>query len=256
LSIVDIVPLWAAGLILFAGLMAGGGIGVLLRRRAPVPAGDDQGYVLSAALGLLALLIGFTFSLALSRYELRRDLVVQEANAIGTTYLRAQLAPEPYRAQIETLMRRYVDARLALADAGEDAGGIARAEAEAGALQQDLWTATVAALPHIQPAPAGALLVTTANDTIDLASTRKAALADRLPGSVIFALVGYAVISAGLLGHATAAGRRPAQVGAAVLFALLALAITLVLDLDRPRLGSIVVSQQPLIDAKAALAPR
>jgi hypothetical protein len=252
-SIVDILPLWAAALVLFVLLIAACWIGIILRSRAAIERGDDQGYILSAALGLLALIIAFTFSLALNRYDLRRGLVVQEANAIGTTYLRADLAPEPYRDRLRIIIRHYVDARLALAEAGEDGTAILAADTQATQLQQQLWQTTMAALPAIQPAPAGALLVGAVNDTIDLAATRKAALEARLPASVIAALVLYALISAGILGHATSGNPRRSQISAGVLFVLLTLAITLILDLDRPRVGSIVVSQAPLLDLKATL---
>jgi hypothetical protein len=153
MTIVDALPIWATGLVLLAVVILASRTGI--RLRAGNASNEDGGYILSAALGLLALLIGFTFSLALSRYEMRTDLVLQEANAIGTTYLRAQLAPEPFRSQLQTLVRRYLDARLALAGAGEDTAAIARAEAQADQLQQQLWETTVAAIPPYRPAGRG-----------------------------------------------------------------------------------------------------
>jgi hypothetical protein len=255
MTIVDALPVWAAGLILLAVLTLASRVGIWLRARTGDASHEDGGYILSAALGLLALLIGFTFSLALSRYEMRRDLVLQEANAIGTTHLRAQLAPEPFRSELRTLIRRYVDARLALADAGEDATAIARAEAQADQLQQQIWDTTMAAVPHIDPPVVVPLLTASVNDTIDLAASRKAALAARLPSSVVLALLVYAVISAGILGYVTQGIRRGTHVSAVLLFVLLTLAIGLILDLDRPRTGSIVVSQAPLLDLKASIKP-
>ncbi|WP_158921750.1 hypothetical protein [Acidisphaera sp. S103] len=255
MSVVDSLPVWAVGLVVLAVLTLASRIGVSLRALTGNASQEDGGYILSAALGLLALLIGFTFSLALNQYEMRRDLVLQEANAIGTTYLRAELAPDPFRSELQTLVRRYVDVRLALADAGEDAAAIARAEAQAALLQRQMWDTTVVAIPHIDPPVAGPLLTAAVNDTIDFAASRKAALAERLPGSVVLALLAYAVISAGILGYVTRGNRRDAQISAFVLFVLVTLAITLVLDLDRPRTGSIVVSQAPLLDLKASLKP-
>lgn len=255
MTIVDVLPVWAAGLVLLAVLILASRIGILLRMRTGHAGDDDGGYILSAALGLLALLIGFTFSLALSRYEMRRDLVLKEANAIGTTYLRADLTPEPFRSQLRTLLRRYVDARLALADGGEDASAIGRAEAQADQLQQQLWSTTVAAIPHIDPPVAVPLLTATVNETIDLAASRKAALAARLPSSVVLALLVYAAISAGILGYVIQGNRRGSQISAVLLFVLLTLAITLILDLDRPRTGSITVSQAPMLDLKASIKP-
>ncbi|HEX4365599.1 MAG TPA: hypothetical protein VH023_02155 [Rhodopila sp.] len=255
MTMVDALPIWVAGLLLLVVLTFASRVGILLRARSGHASHEDAGYILSAALGLLALLIGFTFSLALSRYEIRRDLVLQEANAIGTTYLRTRLAPEPFRSQLQTLVRRYVDARLALADAGEDAGAIAAAEAQADRLQKQIWDTTMAAVPHIDPPAAVPLLTATVNETIDLAASRKAALSARLPNSVVRALLVYAVISAGILGYMTQANRRGMQISSVLLFVLLTLAITLILDLDRPRTGSIVVSQAPLLDLKASIGP-
>ena len=255
MTITDALPIWATALVLLAVLILASRTGTRLRAKTGNASNEDGGYILSAALGLLALLIGFTFSLALSRYETRRDLVLQEANAIGTTYQRAELAPDPYRSQLQTLVRRYVDARLALADAGEDPTAIAQAEAQTNQLQQQLWETTVTAIPHIDPPVAVPLLIATVNETSDLAASRKAALADRLPGSVILALLVYATISAGILGYVTRGTRRGTQVSATLLFILLTLAITLILDLDRPRTGSIVVSQAPLLDLKASIKP-
>jgi hypothetical protein len=126
MTIVDALPIWATALVLLTVLTLASRTGIQLR--AGNASNEDGGYILSAAFRLLALLTGFTFSLPLSRYEMRGDLVLQEANAIGMTYLRAQLVPEPSRSQLQALVRRYVDARLALADAGEDTASIARAE--------------------------------------------------------------------------------------------------------------------------------
>src|SRR5262245_57762214 len=106
-----------------ASLFAAGFIGIRLHRRfeRPGPVQDtrstnsEEGYAITAVLGLLALLMGFTFSLAIDRYDVRRKLVIDEANAIGTAYLRAQLLGAPHRERISGLLARYVDNRIDLA---------------------------------------------------------------------------------------------------------------------------------------------
>lgn len=103
------------------------------------------GGIQGAVLGMLALLLGFTFSMAVARYENRRDLVLQEANSIGTTYLRASLLPEAQKAVVEEKLRSYVDVRLDFYSAGIDAAKIAAAESKAAALQRELWSHAVAA---------------------------------------------------------------------------------------------------------------
>jgi hypothetical protein len=254
MNILDQVPVWADGVAIFMLLIVATQLGGLLRARRAQASGEDETYVLSAAVGLLGLLIGFTFSLALSRYEQRRELVLQEANAIGTLYLRADLTPQPFRGQLQALERSYVDARLALARAGEDPAAITRAERDAETLQGRLWRTAMAAVPQITPPITASLLVASLNDTIDLAASRKAALSARLPASVLAVLIVYAAISAAIVGYVVGGtGGRP-RISAVILFALTTLAITLILDLDRPRTGSIVVSQAPLVDLKQSIA--
>lgn len=100
--------------------------------------GDHEGYLVSAVLGLLALLMGFTYALAVDRYETRRALVLEEANAIGTTYLRAQLLEEPHRARIGALLVAYTDNRIALATAAQR--DVPALLAQNDRLLTDLWT--------------------------------------------------------------------------------------------------------------------
>lgn len=115
-------PLPWVALGLFAAMCAAAALGILLkvqrnRRRDASEADGQEGYIVSAVLGLLALLMGFTFSLAVDRFDARRALVLQEANAIGTTYLRAQLLIEPHRSRMTDLLVRYTDNRILLAKA-------------------------------------------------------------------------------------------------------------------------------------------
>ena len=251
----DPLPIWATALLLLATLLGACELGFRLRRRRPPADAPYDGYILSAAFGLLALLVGFTFSLALGRHEASRTLVLDEANAIGTAYLRAQLAPEPYRGELLGQLRRYTDARLALAAAGEDTAAIGRADAAAHALHQQLWATTGAAVPAMQPATLTPHLVAAVNETIDLAASRKAALGTRLPTSVLATLVLYAIMSAGILGHVLGGAGRRTGATTTILFVLLTLAVALILDLDRTRTGSITVSQTPLAALRASMAP-
>ena len=101
------------------------------------------GTLQGAVLGLLALLLGFTFAMAVQRYDTRRDLVVQEANSIGTTFLRAAFLPEPRHTEVENLLRNYVDVRLEFYEAGNDATKIATTEQSSARIQQQLWSHAV-----------------------------------------------------------------------------------------------------------------
>ena len=252
----DAVPIWVTMLLIAVVLLGAGELGFRMGGRKSPDQKSDQGHVLSAMLALLGLLVGFTFSIAVGRHELRRNLVVDEANAIGTEYLRTQLVPEPFRTRLADALRRYTDARLALAAAGEDATAIARADDLADSLQQQMWSTTMEAVPAIQPAAVSSLVVAGMNTIIDAASSRRAALEARLPSIAFGSLVLYAVVAASMLGFVSGSGRYRSRVGAIVMLMLLTLALGLILDLDRPRRGTIKVSQQPLVDLRASMEGR
>jgi hypothetical protein len=249
----DAVPIWVTTLVIAALLFSACELGFRMGGRKSSAEKTDQGHVLSAMLALLGLLVGFTFSIAVGRHELRRNLVVEEANAIGTEYLRTQMVPEPFRTRLADALRRYTDARLGLAAAGESEVAVARANALADSLQQVMWATTVAAVPAVQPAAISSLLAAGMNTIIDAAASRRAALEARLPSIAFGSLVLYAAVAASMLGFVSGSGRNRSRVGAVVLLMLLTLALGLILDLDRPRRGTIKVSQQPLIDLRASM---
>jgi hypothetical protein len=208
---------------------------------------EGPDYLLSAVLGLLALLLGFTFSLALNRYETRRDLVVQEANAIGTTWLRASLLREPLRNQMLSQLRSYADARITWS-AAENGDA-----APTAALQQRIWAGTGAAMRTDPSAQLSRGLMDAVNQTFDLASSRAAEREAHVPERVLSILLLYALLSVTMLGYIQASGGRAHRIPTALLLVLLTLAITIILDLDRPRDGAIQVSQKPLEDLRASM---
>ena len=253
LAPLDVLPIWVIALVIGALLLGACELGFRMGGRRHDAEKSDEGHVLSAMLALLGLLVGFTFSISVSRHELRRSLVVDEANAIGTEYLRAQLTPEPFRTRLEDALRRYADARLALVAAGEDEAAIARAEALADSIQKQMWATTVESEPHVEPAALTSLLTAGMNTIIDATSSRRAALDARLPPVALGSLLLYAVVAAAMLGFVSGSGRHRSRVGADILLLLLTLALTLIVDLDRPRRGAIEVSPQPLIDLRATM---
>jgi len=211
------------------------------------------GGIQGAILGLLALLLGFTFSMAVGRYENRRDLVLLEANSIGTTFLRAALLPADHRVAVENLLRRYIDARLAFSAAGRDPVLISKAEGMTAELQRQLWEHTVAASAEA-PTPVTATFITALNETIDLDESRLVAFRSRVPAAVWLLLL--VVAGAGCCASGYGAGASGARMGFSnvMLPILIAIVITIIADFDRPRHGLIDVSQQPLLDLKANVA--
>ena len=245
-EVLQVAPLFVWSL-LFLLLLAGAReVGVRLRkrrRRAEAAAGGelsgDEGYVLSGVLGLMALLIAFTFSLALARFEQRRELVVVEANSLGTAYLRTSLlaSPQPVR----TAMRAYGEERLNFGRGDGDEEVSAQHTAE---LQAALWRATMEALQPDRHTALVAVMLTPINEAFDVATARKAAWAARLPTRVLLSLILYALAAAVVLGYAL--GDTRLRVPSYALFAMLTLSTTLILDLDQPSTGTIQVPEAPM----------
>jgi hypothetical protein len=208
---------------------------------------SGQEFLLSAMLGLLALLLGFTFSLSLNRYDTRRGLVTQEAQAIESTWLRVQLLDEPYRTDLSRGLKRYADARLTWSDA---TGGNLNATHE---MQRQLWLA-VQPLAHSGTSPIVVRQVLDPlNEAFDAQIARQSLRAARIPAEVLAALVLFASLSMVMLGYILGTHGYRQIVPTALLLLLLSLAFTVILDLDSPRNGLIVVSQQALIDVRATM---
>jgi hypothetical protein len=247
------VPLPLIGLGYMVLLLAGIEIGLrsyrwTRSRRESDREHGGQEFLLSAVLGLLALLLGFTFSLSLSRYEARRDLVVQEANAIGTTWLRAELLQEPYRTEMTGLLRRYTDVRIAWSEGDGPIGPTAAAQAQ-------MWAAMGRALRGEPSQLLSRGLMDSMNESIDAQGARLAARAAHVPDRVLRILVVYSVLAMVMLGYTMGGTGRSHRVATMLLSILLALALVVIIDLDRPRSGQIQVSQQPLLDVRASMGP-
>ncbi len=247
------LPVWAEWIGIFVLLVLAYRLGALLQRLLlREPCTESETALVGSAMALLAFIIAFTFSMALNRYDQRRDIVLAEANSIGTTYLRAKLAPEPLRSEMLRIIVRYTDTRLALFDTNEDPDALNRLQAASRAELALLWDATARAVKAIEPPTLAASLVQTVNETTDLAESRRTTYVVRLPRAVMFALVGFAMIAAGVSGFARG-GRRHFALSLFV-YAMLASAIALVIDLDRPSAGAIRLVPGPLVHTRAGMA--
>lgn len=247
-------PIWIIPVVMLVVMALAWELGSRLRQRATArrketEADDGPGQVLTGVLGLLALLVAFTFGLALNRYEARRDLVVQEANALGTAYLRASLLDQP--APLRTLLRRYARERLTygLLEGPPKAAAAARADQ----LQAQVWAEANLQLRPVRTTVISNLVLTPLNEAFDLAAARKAVLAARIPLTVLVVLWLYAAVAAAFMGYVIGGRPRSNRGAALVMYVLLSLALGLIMDLDRPRGGSIRVSQKPMSDVVAAM---
>jgi hypothetical protein len=233
-------------------LIAARELGYWVHRRRAVSgasAGED-GFTLTSVLGLLALLVGFTFSMSLSRFDTRRQLVLEESNAIGTTWLRVQLLDEKSRAELSPLLRAYVAERIVYGDAPtEDAQNASYARASA--LQNRFWQTMGRDIEPIRTTPLYSLVVSATNDMFDLAASRKAARAAHIPQRVLVVLLIYTLFVAFLVGYEKGRSRWAST----MLFVLLLIAAALILDIDQPVRGAVQVSQQPMRDAQASMTP-
>src|SRR6185437_12012829 len=193
-------PIWLIGFLILIGLIVAEQLGYAARRLTvsrggPEPSNESVGYIVTGALALLGLLVAFTFSAASDRYDTRRQLVVEEANALGTTYLRAQALDPAPRAALSPLISQYAHARDRWLQAGEDAAQIARAQAETEALQDRIWAATVADIRANPTATINPSLLQTTNDMFDVSASIRAAFDGRLPISILRAMIAYALIA-------------------------------------------------------------
>ena len=208
----------------------------------------------ASLLGVLALLLGFTFSLALQRFDSRSQTVVDEANAIGTTYLRAQLLPPAIQSEVKTLLRSYVDMRVEESSiALSDDAGRAALLAQTSQLQNDIWHyALLAAEEDKSPVTSG-LFIQSLNDTIDSFGNRNAALDRHVPELVLYLLFAVFLLTWGIVGYAAGAGgHRPSKV-AYLMLVLIVLLVFMIIDLDRPRRGLIEVDHRSLTSLQAAI---
>lgn len=214
---------------------------------------EPFGILQGALLGLVGLLLAFGLSLAVTRYESRRANVVTEANAIGTTYLRAQTLPEPMRTRSMDLLVRYTRTAIRLSDhvpGSADARASAAAEEQ---LQRALWGLAGEALDVASTASAPRLYVESLNEMIDAENTRIAALANRVPTAVlVLELVGSAVALGLLAAYLAFSGRGVIAVVLASLLVAFLLLVTA--DLDRPTRGMIRVPDTVLTDELESMA--
>lgn len=204
-------------------------------------------------LGLLALLLGFTFSLSLGRYDQRATEVVSEANAIGTAWLRTDFVSEPNREPAKALLIAYATARVD-ASAVSTTNGILRAEliTKAEFTFEALWRIAVEET-RATPTPVAMAFAASLNDMIDALATRDSAVNRHVPELVLFLLFGTFVLLGGVIGFAAAiSGVRPG-VPVYAMMALIVILVFLIVDLDRPRRGLIEVDQTKLVETLAAM---
>ena len=211
------------------------------------------GAVDAAVYGLLGLLIAFTFSGAASRFEARRHLIVEEANAIGTAYLRLDLLPAEAQKSLKDKFRQYVDSRLEVHAKMQDIEAVKKAIARSQNLQAGIWAEAIAASRAVFPQPAAMLLLPALNQMIDITTTRLVATQNHPPSIIFIMLILLALLSALLAGFSMAGSK--SRIHMLVFAAILAITIYVIFDLEYPRLGLIRIdaADQVLIDVRQSM---
>jgi hypothetical protein len=206
-----------------------------------------------ATLGLLALLLGFTFAMAVSRFDNRKTVIMEQANAIGTAELRSRLLPAAYAEKAAPLFRDYVADWLQYRSAGSDVGTIKAAEGSAFRIEAQLWDIArdaTAEDPHSIPA---GLFSAAMNEVIDMHERRHRSLLDRVPEAVILLLFAVAVLALGQVAYSSGLSGRRRQIANIIFAFIIALVLVIILDVDRPRRGFIQVSQDSMLRLQESL---
>ena len=255
LHLIDALPLWAVyGLTIGLGMLAvelGFQLGKYWKKRNPDEVETHIGTMIASTLALWAFLLAFLVGIATNRFDARRALVVDEANSIGTTYLRAGYLPEPYGSRSRELLREYAGERLKLIEL--NTFGAARQRSEE--IQPRLW-AIAQELAQTQPAnPVLALYIDSLNQTIDLHTSRVTALTTaRVPFPIYASMYLVAILGLFMLGFQSGINGKRDLIVTLVLVLIFSGIMLLIIDMDRPWGGALRVSQQPMIDLIASFA--
>jgi hypothetical protein len=238
---------------LIAGVVGAHEIGFWLgslTRSADEPFDRQVALVRTSTAALVAFLIGFAFSGAASRFIDRLDIIVKEANALSTAYLRADTIAEPQRGELKAALKEYTTDRVTLLSR-EGRNQIEPLLAKVSGLHERMWKSAIEGTQD--KAPLMAMVLPPINQIIDLHSTHLAMARRHLPIPIMTALLGTAAIGIGMLGFGNGRVGRRFSVLDSVYGAVLAVALWMTIDLDYPGIGIIRVSNLPVAEALAAM---
>jgi hypothetical protein len=252
------IPLWGVFLLTVVMVMLSIWVGTLLgRRRRHQPDHEAEaamGTIISATLGLLAFMLAFTFGIAAGRLQTRKQLLLDEINAIGTTYLRAGLLLEPHRSEICKLLRQYVDIRANLAkeNQSQQVKKLPEVISRSEALQNQMWLHAEALAQTDRGSPIDALFIDSLNQMIDIHTSRMTVFQYHIPPPIWYVLYFITLLSMVAVGyHAGLSGKSSFRMSV-VLALTFSAVVFLIADLDRAT-GSLRVSQQPMLELQKKL---
>ncbi len=237
----------------FVAVLFASEIGRWLGARAKGRGEEGVATLEGAMFGLLALMLGFTFGMALSRFEERRQAVLDEANAISTTELNARLLPSPHNTESLKLLREYAQLRLTLSQHVPTLKLIDTSVARSNELQELLWQNASVGAPKADASVPAWLVFESLNQMFDAQRKRVAMLGNQVPNEVLLVLYCITALVIAFAGYAQGLRKQPSRVPVYLMGFLACIVIILIEDIETPYTGFISVSQQPLIDASARL---
>ena len=251
---------WIIFAILFIAFVGAAEVGFQLaaRRKSPPdePATTQAATVQAAVLGLLALLLGFTFAMAVSRFETRVQLVTSEANAIGTAFLRTQFLPDPQKVNAIRLLRDYVDNRVEFHEASGRGDLLDEIGATTDRLQSLLWSEARTAVEKDSHAVTFGLFIASLNEMFDAANNQLAAVRNRVPFAIFAVLFFLALVAVGFTSYGPGIAEKRNLRATLIVSILIAAVVLLIVDLDRSTTGIVKISPHALLDLKAAIHSR
>lgn len=216
------------------------------RRDAPESFRALMTGTVGAMLGLLGLLLGFTLAMAISRWDARRDIIVDESNAIGTLNLRATLIAEPVRRELRVLLRDYAALRIALGERQNDVEASQKIQRQSEVVHLEIWSAIEQTTRQADSPAVASALITAANDVIDIHEKRIASMENYLPASLILLLLSIAAVAIYFLAWSFGAAGRGGRTAVIALGLLVVAILFLIMDLNRPRRGTFQVGTDSL----------
>ena len=240
---------WLIALAMFVLLAAAGELGFRLgcRRR-----GSKESFrslmtgTGAAMLGMLGLLLGFSLSMAVSRWDARHDVIVNEANAIGTIWLRAGLLEEPLRSDLRDALREYTDARIALGGSRSDRAALRAARSKSESLHASVWSVVERANQPGRSVAVLSSLVNAANEVIDIHELRLASIKNYLPAPLFLVLLTVAAVAIAFLAWSFGAANQGGRTAIVMLGLLIGMVLLLIMDVNRPQRGSLNIGVESL----------
>jgi len=249
------IPIYLLSAIIFFLILLFNWFGFKFKKRHlekyPGRVPEDLGAVEGSMLGVMALLLGFTFSIAISKFETRRQITVDEANEIGTAILRCDMYPDSVRNPLRSDFKEYIETRISYYAVGDDEDKIKQEIVKAGEISGRIWKRVALQAQNRDNIAVTAQMIPAVNDMIDIVTTRDAGRLSRVPRLVLLVLLGLVLISAFVLGSDYNGKKRNRILILGYAMAM-TLTLTLIVELDRPREGLINLHavEQKMIDLR------